>query len=225
MYNALYREYDSVMIHKQTLLSKEYFQGTAETNEKAALTVLRYALDSYVCLPPEIMLRRLNDRLVKQLHLIQIIKYIRIPPEFGKSKGLYMVMAAYNYKKVSSLKFRTEYLYSQILSGSHQRFPDDYFFSEHPIEKAVICLRYAIKKYYVHFDLKLLYNTFISPDINDILSKWKLSSACHILFDTPADYLHEAYQGHLSDSYYKQACNIMDIRKEGYPKNENLCIR
>ena len=120
MYNALYREYDSVMIHKQTLLSKEYFQGTAETNEKAALTVLRYALDSYVCLPPEIMLRRLNDRLVKQLHLIQIIKYIRIPPEFGKSKGLYMVMAAYNYKKVSSLKFRTEYLYSQILSGSQR---------------------------------------------------------------------------------------------------------
>lgn len=187
---GLYREYDDIMIGKKKNFSDRFFQRGAETNEKMALAVMKYAFVVYMKMKPDALVELLDRRLMDEMHLTGLMKYIPFPPEYDKKRDFYYIISLISRGHVLTNRDRVIHVYERVLNGELPKYPKDYFSGSGGMINAGICLDYMINHFVMYEDINHLYFLFASKKGFAFLKQYKLLKVCRALFDTPVDYLH-----------------------------------
>ena len=189
MQPELAMEYDDSIIGKRTNFSDEYFGKDKVTNSENAIDVIRYAFTTYLRWSPDAIDAHMTKKLMEDLHLQPLMKYINYPIGYDKNKDycylVSLVFRGYNL----NVRERTIHVYENILNGSQMKYQKDYFSGTEGAVRAGICLQYMINHYIIFSDLNELYYIFGSNDGFDAIKKYKLMSPCMEIFESPLDFL------------------------------------
>lgn len=187
-------EYEQILLGKK----KKYissFIGTAPQKEAAAGVILHYAISNILHWDPETAKANITYDLLKSLCLDTVLKTIGIQPGkldiFAVQK---ILQSAFPKEEKYSFTRQTIDIYSQVLNFDGQsvmtELPKNFFNEEDGIRRASICLIYAVSATLHEFNLRQLYDFFISPDCVKWLKDMKLYNNIKRMYDTPIEYFH-----------------------------------
>lgn len=188
-------------------------QKNTETNQKNALTIIRYAIEKILCWTPMEAKEYLNYDILVKLKLCPLLQYLSFPPELSKSKDFFYI-AHLVYPNIIKMDERNLCIasFEKMLKTPNSCFPKDYFDNTTGLTRAAICLQYAINNYIVPASVKELYELFSKEkQILPILSNYKLSKPCQEFFDKPIDYLDFALpESQKNAFYYHYYCFLVE---------------
>lgn len=189
-YRALFVEYDDILIGKRNGFSDTFFSIDKELDMKHALLVIRYAFETYLKLPPEVLEKKVDKVLMEEMHLLPLMKFIQYPVEYDKEKDYYYLISLLYPARKMNIFDKTIHTYESILANTSVKFPKDYFSGRDGHIRAAFCLQYMINHYVAFHSLNDLYHIFASEACYKYLRKYKLMNICRDYFPSPVDYLH-----------------------------------
>lgn len=224
--SKLLREYDDMLIGKRDSFSDRYFKKNGRDNERNALFVMKYAFEKYLKLKPEALERVLDKELMEKLHLTSLMRFIKYPPEYSKTKDFFYLTTLIYERFSLSFRDRTIHMYENVLNGSLSKYPKDYFNGSEGMVKAGICLQHMINHNLISYDMNDLYHLFATQRGYDMLQDNKLLKICRELFETPVDFLRFTYPHDSADDYfyhYYKFCFLTEmINEKGRKKTSDV---
>ena len=210
MEDVLLYEYTRILLGTQNGFSKYLFNHSQEENEKTALMVVKFAVETFLkCKTPEAVVETMTPEVFMTMKLDKVMPYIRMPEELDKKKDLfYLGHLLYPSKIPYNQKDLSIKVYKDMLAGELQKFPKKYLEGEDGKIRAGYCLAYLISKE-MHFEsVGDMYRFFSEPEGIEAIKKYKLKQACMDIFETPLDFLNQALTGTIEQdpfwfSYYK----------------------
>lgn len=198
---SIFNEYDKVLLGKD-VKSLNCYLFESEQNEKIAIELMKYAFSYYLDWSPEDVYNNLTYEILEDLKLTKMLKYLKFPCELDKKKDLYYVACILYPKKFKVNNVELAIIcYKEILEGKRAKFPKEYLTGQLGYTRAYACLQYLLVNY-LSFDSKEdMYKFFASSSGTKTLKKYKLSSACMDLFDTPLDFLHYALPENIKSDF------------------------
>ena len=200
--NELLLEYDDIMIGKRDSYSSILYDSKGIVSENYAISIIRYALVHYLGWNKRIMLNCLNYKVMKQMHLQELMKFIEYPVEYDKQKDYFYLVTLLYKEETLSFRDMTIHIYEKILSGLRSKYPKDYFSGSDGRVRAGICMQYFIEHYVPFSSLNDLYYFFSTAEGYKMLENYKLINACNELFETPVDYLYFSLPDDQKNSLY-----------------------
>lgn len=213
---ALMTEYDDILIGNQKKLNPYYFKGKTQwVQQKLAISVLKYACETYMRWSPEKTYISLSVDVLRKWHLIELLKYINFPEDLDRHKDLfYIAILMYPNKfKFNRAKFCMT-LYERVLSGELKKFPKDYFGDSYAINKACICLKYAIEDYGIFSSVEDMYRFFSTPESHTFLRNYKIFTPIHNLFASPVTAFHLTLSNEQENNFLFQFYRMAYIYNE-----------
>lgn len=113
-------EYENILIGRTKKWDPGYFgSNLSETeNEANALTVMRYAFDTYLNdWSIEKLMDRLDDRILRMLRLNTLVKYIRFPLGYNPNTDIFYIVSKIYRTKPIAPRDGIIRIYEKILSG------------------------------------------------------------------------------------------------------------
>ena len=186
-------EYENVLLGNKSAISPYFFCQSPEQNERAALTLIKYAVETYLKWSPERLCKGLTWDIIYRLKLETAMRYVIFPPETDAQQDLFVVAAKLYPSMVRvNMREKTLLVYKRVLDGTLYKFPKEFFSNNHGVNRALICLQYALA-HNAHFSsTKEMYEFFTAPQGAKFLKDNKLYATSIALYDYPLDYLHEA---------------------------------
>lgn len=213
----LLREYDDMIIGKRDSFSDRFFRKDSKENERNALFVMKYAFEKYLRMKPDALEQLLDRELMEKMHLTSLMRFIKFPPEYSKTKD-YFYLTTLIYEQFSlSFRDRTIHMYENVLSGKLSKYPKDYFTGSEGMVRAGICLQHMINHHMIAKNMNDLYHFFATQEGYEKLQEEKLLKVCRELFETPVDYLNFTLSADLSDQYlfmYYKYCFLTEMINE-----------
>ena len=119
-------EYENVILGNQNTMSPTLFKGTAQQNERDALSVIKYAVEVYLKWTPDELEKRLDAEVVKRMHFDDLLKYVTFPTELNKNYDFYYV-AYLLYPDKITFNYRQSVvnLYRRILANQLSEIQDN----------------------------------------------------------------------------------------------------
>ena len=212
--NEVIYEYEKVLIGNQKTFSSYFFRFSETQNEKIALSVFRYAFDTYLKWSPEQLQTGLTMEIISRLKLNMLLKYIIYPPEADKTKDVYPIITKlYPGRFKENIRDNVRRVYNRILNGEKEKFPKEFFEGNKGKYKALLCFQYMLNGMPPFASTKELYQTFVGPSGAAILRKHKLYAVCSGLFEYPLDFLHAALPNSMKNEYYYHYYRFLKTRK------------
>ena len=194
-------EYERVLTGQTRSMESFFFLGSDAQNQETALHIVRYVVEKYLKWTPDEMEAYFDEKIIKQMRLESVIKYIKIPPELSEHSYFYIAHLLYPDKIRYDEDELTIQMYSDILSGKRTKFIKNYMEGPEGHIRACVCLRYVIENYLTEIHgIQELYRYFSSPKIMPWLRKFKLIKPCTDMFMTPVDILHESLSEEQQDN-------------------------
>lgn len=203
-------EYESVLTGKKNNISSYLFSQGNYENERKALYIIDYAIQTYLGWTPEEVRDHMNNDILKKLHLTKLLSYIDFPATIqiqNDEDVFYLAVKLYpdkiHYNK-TDLILR---VYKRVMNGSIQRFPKEYLSDADGLYRAKICFRFMMRQYLTFSSVDEMYSFFASKSGSRELRKYRLASVSRDLFETHIDFLHESLPDSQKDdllyAYYK----------------------
>ncbi len=225
-------EYENVLLGNKNTISSYHFNQSPDNNEKTAIEIVRYAVEHYLRWTPEYLCEALSWDIIRLLKLDSIIKYIRFPPEADEEKDLFIIAhKLYPHRIRVNLREKTLLVYKRVLDGTIYKFPKGFFGDNKGINRALICLQYALSQYTQFDDVGDMYAFFSTPRGTKFLKQYKLYAPCIAMYKYPIDYIHDALPNNVDRTqnlaakdefwymYYRfkiaNAEQIREMKKEG----------
>ena len=184
-------DYEDVLVGKKRSMSGYYFSYNAGGNMKLALSIMRYAFDTYLKWPAEQLRDCLTPEIMQRFKLQALIRYIAFPPELNNKTDMFYIVwllypATVHFNEIE-LVLR---IYKDVLSKKLPKYPKEFFDGRSGIYRAQVCLRYAIEQTLQFNSVEGIYEYFISPQCTPFLRQQRLLLICKELFDSPLAFLH-----------------------------------
>lgn len=207
-YSKVILEYERVLLGQKKVFSSYYFNDLSEEmQERTALAVIKYAIETYLGWTPVQAKKCLNMHILRVLKLDTLLRYIHFWAELDAKKDLFFIVYLMYPKQIRI--DRRKYIlnvYKDVVEHRRQRFPKGFFDGIEGKNKASICFQYMLENYLNFTSKKQMYAFFASPKASSVLQQYRLSNVCSEIFITPIRFLHESLPKSLRDEYdYKYA--------------------
>ena len=217
-------EYENCLLGKSNNISLYYFGYDKRLNMNTALSIMRYAFETYLKWDPVILRDHISQSLLDKLCLTPLMRFIIFPPELEPEQNLsYIVWKLYpnviNYEQNDLILN----VYKSLLSGIIQRFPKEFFTGMDGLTRAELCLQYMLEQYVSITDIKELYQLMSSSRGNAILRKYKLLSVCEDSYLSPLDFLHSALPKTQKDDLWYSYYTFIYYKKLNEKKDKLSC--
>lgn len=219
MSSAILFEYENILLGKKTGFASYFFQHSPERNENTALSVIKYALETYLRWTPVQSYASFGKETVKLMHLDGLLRFIRFPPEADPATDWFIIIGKIYPGLVKiNKKEMTLIIYRKVLNGTLYKFPKGFFDGAPGQTRAIICLRHMLAQHGSFESIEQLYRAFAGSSGTKMLKKYKLSAPCTYLFESPLDFVHEALseeeQNELFYRYYRFKTVMEAYRRE-----------
>lgn len=184
-------EYEEVLIGQKKQISPNYFSMDKAGNERVAITVIRYALETLLGWSVQDAIRMFRPEYIGFMHLDQAVQNINFPCDVPHDDTEYILYLLYPKRVDYNVKKYTIRIYESVLKGE-SRYPKDYMYGWIGMLRAKICLQYALNKDKVFKSVDGLYRFFASKEGRRYLKKAKLHQLYTSFFDTPLDFMHNS---------------------------------
>lgn len=189
----LITEYEQTLIGHRYSVFPTYFCYSDDSNEAMALSVMKYALETYLKWSPEDLRDYLTMDILKALKLDGLLKYIRFPVELNPERDLfYLAKILYPNKITIEDKDLTLNVYKNILNKKIEKYPKEFFTGMYGMLRACICLKYMIENNLQFHSVEDMYEFFASKDAAAVLRNNKLEMVSKDLYETNVDFIHDA---------------------------------
>ena len=179
-------------------LRDERNRRIAETKERDALAIVRYAVTNILGWKPQDAMECMTADVMKQLCLDRIQMYVLYPKDINKNTDFaYMIHKAFPRETKYNMSAQILQLYESLFNGQLKKFPRRVFEGENGAMKLSILLKYYISKSIPATSVEDLYEVFgNNAQANLLMRKAKLFYAYRELYETPLEYLHESLGAH-----------------------------
>lgn len=189
----LITEYEQTLIGHRYSVFPTYFCYSDNSNEAMALSVMKYAFETYLRWSPEDIRDYLTMNILKLLKLDGLLKYIHFPIELNPDKDLYyLAWAIYPELNDYSCKDLTLNVYKNLMNKKIEKYPKEFFTGMDGMARACICLKYMIEQNLQFESVEDMYAFFATKEASVMLRKNKLESISKDLYETNVDYIHDA---------------------------------
>lgn len=205
--NLLY-EYQLLLLGKIPSIQPDLFDGEPQQKEKAAIEIVRYAVEQLLRWTPKEMAAKFNKEVIMQLKLNKIVSYITFPPEADKHRD-YFVYAHKLYPNVIPMDLYTLTIltYNKVHQKRLVKFPKGFFDDNLGRTRALLCMNHALAKDGNFSSKKELYKAFTETAGTQFIQKHRLDLARRLSWELPIDYVHDALSKNDRDEmwyhYYK----------------------
>ena len=210
-------EYEKVL-HQAKKSNNFYYDFknncTAYAIQESVIELMRFVFEKVLEWSPEQVADYLSYRLLEKLHLAIVFdNYIIYPCEIDKGDRdrnrtsphlcdmsyllhlLYPSIYPYRYVDAVIRTYNRAKMFCQKgITRQQWVYPAAMFSDEKGVERAILCLRYALKKSKIKtLSIEKMYELFADPDEGmNFLKEIGLNVVCKTLFDSPLDFLHAA---------------------------------
>lgn len=218
--NLLY-EYQLLLLGKIPSIQPDLFDGEARQKEKAALDIVRYAVENLLRWSPKEMAAKFNAEVIARMKLNKIVSYIIFPPEADKSRD-YFVYAhkLYPTQITMDLYTLTILTYNKVHQKHLVKFPKGFFDDNLGRTRALLCMNHALSRDGNFTTKRELYKAFTETTGAQFIQRHRLDLARRLSWEYPIDYVHEAlakndrdetwYHYYKLKSIYKQTLKAME---------------
>jgi hypothetical protein len=211
--NLLY-EYQLLLLGKIPSIQPDLFEGEAKQKEKAALDILRYAVEQLLRWSPQEMAAKFNGDVITKLKLTKIVSYVIFPPEADKKRD-YFVYAHKLYPHIIPMDLYTLTIltYKNVHERRLVKFPKGFFDDNLGRTRALLCMNHALS-IDGHFTSKReLYKTFSETAGAQFIQKHRLDLARRLSWSNPIDFVHEALPLNDRDEMWRHYYKFLVTRK------------
>lgn len=184
-------EYEEVLIGQKKRIPQNYFSMDKAGNERVAITVIRYALETLLGWSAQDAVRMFRPEYIGFMHLDQAVQNINFPCDVPHDDTEYILYLLYPKRVDYNVKKYTIRIYESVFKGEI-RYPKDYMYGWLGMLRAKICLQYALNRDKVFKSADELYRFFASKEGRRYLKKAKLHQLYTAFFDTPLDFMHNS---------------------------------
>lgn len=212
-------EYEQLLLGKTKTFSPYHFRFSESQNEKIALSVFRYAFDTYLRWTPEQLRYNLTYDIVVCLKLNTLLKYLRFPPEADKTKDMYPIITKlYPGRFKESIRDVVTRVYTKVMNGDREKFPKEFFSGSSGQYKAILCFQIMLNQMAPFNNVQDMYKAFAGPSGVALLRKYKLYAVCTGIFEYPLDYLHASLPKNRKSEYFYHYYRFLMKAKKKYSK-------
>jgi hypothetical protein len=200
--NIIY-EYEMVLLGKKSGVSVYFFSHSPEQNERLALDIIRYAVETYLKWSPEEVYKNFNESIIKQMKLDSIMRYIRFPPEADEKSDYFIIAGKLYPDKIKiNIKEMTLVIYRRVIEGKLYKFPKGFFDDSIGYYRAIVCLQYMLTQFCHFGNISDMYRDFSMSKGTKLLKNYKLQAARITMWECAIDYLHAALPESSQSEYY-----------------------
>lgn len=211
---GIINEYEEVLIGNKKEIPKGYFVFDKKGNERVALSVIKYAVESLLGWSKIEAVQYFNTKYITMMKLDQMIGYIDFPSDVTREDTEYILYLLYPRNVDYQVKKYTLRVYDDVMAGK-RRYPKDYMYGYLGMIRAKICLQYAMGKTKVFQSPDELYSFFASPECVKYLKDNRLYQLYASFYDTPLEYMHDSMPTSIKNDFlYHNYTFEMNYRKE-----------
>lgn len=216
--NLLY-EYQLLLLGRIPSIQSDLFDGEAKQKEKAALDIVRYAVENLLRWTPKEMAAKFNGEVITKLKLNKVVSYISFPPEADKKRD-YFVYAHKLYPNIIPMDLYTLTIltYNNVHEKHLVKFPKGFFDDTLGRTRALLCMNYALSRDGAFRSKQELYKTFTETTGMQFIQRHRLDLARRLSWEYPIDFIHEALSINDRDDmwyhYYKLKVKLRQAQKE-----------
>ena len=202
-----YLEYEKILSGQRQNFPPHFFNDSEIRNRENAIAIVKYALCDILGWGPDVIIKSLDKRVIRDLKLDTVLPYIKIPDEFaGDIDGRFFAHLIYPDRYHYNSDDLTIEIYKRLISGRKKGIPKNFFKDEAGRHRARLCFSYALRNLFTFSSIEEVYETFYEIKGKSFLSSAMLTGAVEE-FDTPLDLLHESLADTQKDDflfhYYK----------------------
>lgn len=195
-------EYEQVIAGKRMTYSPEIFSDKSKKEqEKTALAFIKVILEKYLHWTPEESFHYLNKKIIEEMKIKPLIRYISFSFEFNIDEDCCLIVAKiYPQKFPIDAVEQTKEIYEKVLSGKLCRYPKCFFEGRDGQMRALFCLKHAINNFGNFSGPDELYKYFKEHG-KEFLKENKLWDAYIMNYDDPVEYLHDIFNEDAKEKY------------------------
>ena len=210
-------------IYESVLLGNRTFPASIirKMTESDALALYRYVFSDLLGWSPEKMHTSITMDILEFLRLDVFLQKITCPAELIPEVDLfYIAEAMYPSKFRVYTEQRVLRTYEQVLNGTLDKFPKNFFATPEATDFACTCLRKAISDYIDVQSTEDLYKMFSNnAAANEFLKQCNLFRICVTLYDgKPLNFLHDAMPETLKDESLYRFMMFINAWNKSYGK-------
>ena len=192
MKKEILQYYEEILLGQRDNFPASYFEESAYSSEKLALSIIKYAIEKHIGWTPVEAGHFFTYDVAKRLKLDRLLRYIRFPVELDEKKDIrYVVHLLYPTIVGFDLRSRIIELYKRVLAGE-AKFPRIYFDNDFGPMRAEICLQYALINNSNFHSLNEMYQSFATINGVRFFKDNKLFKLYTSLYRYPLEYLYSA---------------------------------
>lgn len=205
--NLLY-EYQLLLLGRIPSIQPDLFDGEARQKEKAALDIIRYAVENLLRWTPKEMAAKFNEDVIQKMKLSKVVSYVSFPPEADKKRD-YFVYAHKLYPDIVTMDLYTLTIltYHNVHEKHLVKFPKGFFDDNLGRTRALMCMNYALSRDGRFQSKQELYRMFTETSGMQFIQKHRLDLARRLSWENAIDFVHEALSRNDRDEmwyhYYK----------------------
>jgi hypothetical protein len=164
-------------------------------NEKYALYIIRYAIETYLLWKPEEIVLYLNQDIISKLKLTRFLGKVITPGyvDLKEDADLYYLAAKIYPDEIHfSEKDMILRVYKEVSSGIRPRFPKKYLSGYEGYKRVELCFRYMVTQKCSFSSIEEAYDFFATREGSKMLSENHLKQVCSSMYDSPVELLHKA---------------------------------
>jgi hypothetical protein len=212
--NLLY-EYQLLLLGRIPSIQPDLFDGEPIQKEKAALDIVRYAVEQLLRWTPKEMAAKFNADVIAKLKLTKIISYISFPPEADRKRD-YFVYAHKLYPNIIPMDLYTLTIltYNNVHDKHLVKFPKGFFDDNLGRTRALLCMNYALATSGQFQSKRELYKAFTETTGAQFIQQRRLDLARRLSWEYPIDFVHEALSRHDKDEMWYHYYKFLIKRKQ-----------
>lgn len=203
-YKDIYSDYEQLLIGNRTEFPDYHLKGSNMQNQIVIASLYRYLFEKIMHWSKNDVKIFLTVEIEKDFLLYDIAnKYIKFPSNLTDTeRTLYIGNMCYP----GTIKYDTESTtiaeYERVMADAQRKWTNNFFSNDRTgRDRAEICLRYCINKYFAFTPLDDIYIEFSNnAKALEILKRYRLKKACEKLYLSPFEFLHAALSSPESDA-------------------------
>lgn len=205
--NLLY-EYQLLLLGRIPSIQPDLFDGEARQKEKAALDIIRYAVENLLRWTPKEMAAKFDEDVIQKMKLTKVVSYVPFPPEADKKRD-YFVYAHKLYPDIIPMDLYTLTIltYNNVHEKHLVKFPKGFFDDNLGRARALMCMNYALSRDGNFQSKQELYRMFTETSGMQFIQKHRLDLARRLSWENAIDFVHESLSRNDRDEmwyhYYK----------------------
>lgn len=197
---GIINEYEELLIGNRQKISKSYFIFDKKGNERVALSVIKYAIETLLGWDKQTAVRLFNKNYITFMKLDQMVKYIAFPSDVTADDTEYIMYLLYPNCIDYNVKKYAIRVYEKVINNEC-RYPKDYMYGYLGMLRAKICFQYALNKYCVFKSVDDMYKFFASKDCIKFLKEKKLHQLYISFYSNPLEYMHDSLPSAIKNEF------------------------